>query len=398
MWIHVCGSWTPRCELAPGARSGRAIGFLRPGIGTPAQCPAGRDRQRNGGHRERKDDVPAGARLWQINAPQGFSIVGAHTEGSGMVSYGVNQNMGWGGGFYWQGGGAQAYPGEVTYSSPAINLGLLRLAGHLRLEHVQWGTKPGEISVLGLEIEACRGLGSFSIDGARQLGRRPAVGCAVRGQWRFPPTGRPERASSRRHSAGSASRSQSTSHRARPPGTSVPRGRSLSRSTRLLSGSGPSVPLVMWARDAAYDYAASAYLSSAVTKYVNIDNDPVTVSMSGPTDAPDHSRRAVRHRDRLGRASGRGRAFLLAERRARPVVPRLECPRGGAEPRSELRHVLSGQQRSRRGRQPGVVRARVVDAQHPSAHDGRALVRLADPSTRSNAGARRSGSRSPRSG
>jgi hypothetical protein len=42
----------------------------------------------------------------------------------------------------------------------------------------------------------------------------------------------------------------------------------------------------MWARDAAYDYSAGAYLSSAVTKYVNIDNDPVTVSMSGPTDAP----------------------------------------------------------------------------------------------------------------
>ena len=42
----------------------------------------------------------------------GLAIVGVHTEGSGMVSYGVNQNMGWGGGFYWQGGGAQAYPGR----------------------------------------------------------------------------------------------------------------------------------------------------------------------------------------------------------------------------------------------------------------------------------------------
>ena len=50
--------------------------------------------------------------------------------------------------------------------------------------------------------------------------------------------------------------------------------------------SGASVPLVMWARDAAYDYSAGRYLSAAVTRDVNIDNDPVGVSLSGPTDAP----------------------------------------------------------------------------------------------------------------
>jgi hypothetical protein len=62
---------------------------------------------------------------------------------------------------------------------------------------------------------------------------------------------------------------------------------SFSQSFNMASvASGSSVPLVMWARDAAYDYSAGAYLSSAVTKYVNIDNGPVTVSMSGPTDAP----------------------------------------------------------------------------------------------------------------
>ena len=50
--------------------------------------------------------------------------------------------------------------------------------------------------------------------------------------------------------------------------------------------SGPGVPLVMWARDAAYDYSAGHYLASAVTSNVNIDNDPVGVTLSGPTDAP----------------------------------------------------------------------------------------------------------------
>jgi hypothetical protein len=42
----------------------------------------------------------------------------------------------------------------------------------------------------------------------------------------------------------------------------------------------------MWARDAAYDYSAGHYLANAVTSNVNIDNDPVGLSLSGPTDAP----------------------------------------------------------------------------------------------------------------
>jgi len=50
--------------------------------------------------------------------------------------------------------------------------------------------------------------------------------------------------------------------------------------------SASGVPLVMWARDAAYDYQAGAYLSAAVTKDVNIDNTPVSLTLSGPTDAP----------------------------------------------------------------------------------------------------------------
>jgi hypothetical protein len=42
----------------------------------------------------------------------------------------------------------------------------------------------------------------------------------------------------------------------------------------------------MWTRDAAYDYGTGQYNSSAVTRVVNIDNDPVSLSLSGPTDAP----------------------------------------------------------------------------------------------------------------
>jgi hypothetical protein len=51
-------------------------------------------------------------------------------------------------------------------------------------------------------------------------------------------------------------------------------------------GSGAGVPLTMWARDAAYDYGTGQYMSAAVTRNVNLDNQPVSLSLSGPSDAP----------------------------------------------------------------------------------------------------------------
>jgi hypothetical protein len=284
VWIHVCGSWTPATS-----RSGGTVGIAgsasTPGIGTPAQCPAGQIG--NGLDVIGNGKTTAGKRAaWQINAPQGFSIVGAHTVGNqGMVSYGVNQNMGWGGGFYWQGGGAQAYPGEGNYSSPAINSGWFGWQVICGWSTCDGGTKPGEIGVLELEIEAAESSGPAVSTAPGSLG---AANGWVRGSWpiAFSADG-PSGACQLAATLGAISvsqplnepQSQTTWHQC-SAGT-------FSQSFNTSSvGSGPSVPLVMWARDAAYDYGAGAYLSSAVTKYVNIDNDPVTVSMSGPTDAP----------------------------------------------------------------------------------------------------------------
>ena len=120
IWLHVCGSWTPATSAA-GGTVGIAKSTNSPGISTAAQCPAGQ--LGNGLDVLTYGKSTAGKRAaWQINAPAGLSIVAAHTVGSqGMVTYGVNQNMGWGGGFYWQGGGAQVSPGERSYSSPLIN-------------------------------------------------------------------------------------------------------------------------------------------------------------------------------------------------------------------------------------------------------------------------------------
>src|ERR1035437_951536 len=156
--IHVWGSWTPATNSG-GGTVGIAHSVSTPGVGTPAQCPAGQIGK--GLDVIGIGKTTAGKRsAWQIDAPPGLSIVGAHTVGNqGMVSYGVNQNMGWGGGFYWQGGGAQAYAGEGNYSSPPLLSSYFGWQVICGWSACNGAREPGEITVLGLEIEAAEGSG-----------------------------------------------------------------------------------------------------------------------------------------------------------------------------------------------------------------------------------------------
>ena len=183
IWIHLCGSYTTGSGSTGGTLGVAHSGSSNPGVTTPYECPPNSSgtsaygMETFGGG----NGVPAGGRAyWQIDAPPGIVIVGAHTEGSGMVSYGVNQNMGWGGGFYWQGGGAQAYPGEVGYSSPGLfssYFGWQIICGG---STCNGGSKPGEISILGLELEAAEAVGPTVALAAGSLGT--ATGW-VRGWW-----------------------------------------------------------------------------------------------------------------------------------------------------------------------------------------------------------------------
>ena len=103
----------------------------------------------------------------------------AHTEGSGVISYGVNQKMGWGGGFYWAGGGAQAYPGEIGFSSPPCSpsyFGWQIICGWSTCDGT---TKPGEISILGLELEAGRIIWPHRHSRRRQPRNRQRLGPGV---------------------------------------------------------------------------------------------------------------------------------------------------------------------------------------------------------------------------
>ncbi len=286
IWVHLCGSWTPGSGTTGGVLGVAHSGSSNSGVSTPFQCPSPGSTANGLEVFGDGASVPAGGRAyWQIDAPQGLAIVGVHTEGSGMISYGVDSNMGWGGGFYWQGGGAQTYPSEIGYSSPAISsayFGRQIICGRSTCDGVK---SPGEISILGLEIEAAESSGPTVSPSPGSLGTASGW---VRGWWpiAFSADG-PSGACQLAATLGGVSVSQPVNE----PQTQVtwhqcPAG-SFSQSFNTASvASGAAVPLVMWARDAAYDYGAGAYLSGTSSSSVNIDNDPVSVSLSGPTDVP----------------------------------------------------------------------------------------------------------------
>jgi hypothetical protein len=286
VWIHLCGSYTPGAGSTGGALGIAHSGASHSGVSTPYQCPSTPTGNADGMEVFGNGRVPAGSRaFWQIDAPSGLVIVGAHTEGSGMITYGVNSNMGWGGGFYWQGGGVGVHQGEVAYSSPSLfsrYFGWQIVCGWSTCDG---GSKPGELSILGLEIEAAEGSGPTVSSSPGSLG---AAGGWVRGWWPVAfsadgPTGACQLAAS----LGGVSVSQPVSEpQSQTTWHQCPAG-SFSQSFNTASvASGASIPLVMWARDAAYDYQASSYGAGSVTKGVNIDNAPVAVGLSGPTDAP----------------------------------------------------------------------------------------------------------------
>ena len=287
IWIHLCGSWTPGAGSTGGTLGVAHSGASNSGVSTPYQCPSTPTGSANGMEVFGGGaGVPAGGRAyWQIDAAPGLVIVGAHTEGSGMISYGVDSGMGWGGGFYWQGGGAQTSQGQVAYSSPALFSSYFGWQIICGWSTCDGSTKPGEISILGLEIEAAEASGPTVSPAAGSLGTASGW---VRGWWPvvFSADG-PSGACQLSATLGGTSvsvplnepQSQTTWHQC-SAGT-------FSQSVDTASvASGSAIPLVMWARDAAYDYSAGHYLANAVTSNVSIDNDPVSLSLSGPTDAP----------------------------------------------------------------------------------------------------------------
>lgn len=287
-YVHVCGGSTPGTNLSGGRVGIARSGASGPGVGASYQCPPA------GGADglevyTASTNVAAGTRAyWEIDAPSGLTVLSARTVTygpEGMVSYGVDNGQGWGGGFYWKGGGAQVQPGEQNYTSPPINspyFGWQVVCGARTCDGVH---KPAELGVLELQIAAGEESGPSVMAAPNTLGTSTGW---VRGKWpiTFSADG-PSGACQASAALDGTSVSQPVNEPTDPVSwhqcpTAVFSQLFDTASVR----DGPDVPLTMWARDAAFDYLAGHYLSSTVTKSVNIDNAPVSLSLSGPTDAP----------------------------------------------------------------------------------------------------------------
>jgi hypothetical protein len=253
---------------------------------------------------------------WQINAPQGFSIIGAHTEGQeGMVTYGVNSNDGWYGDFFWQGGHSAVHPSEISWSSPLMNSSYLGWEVVCRATTCDGVTKPGEVAVLGLELAAIETSGPAISVTPGSLGTQAGW---VRGTWpvAFSADG-PSGACQLNAAINGVAISQAvTNPQTQTSWHQCPAG-SFSQSVSTVPLPSGSDTLAMWARDAAFDSTANAYLSDTVTQSVRIDNDPVGVTLSGPTEA----------------ASTAGTQYLNVAATAGPSgVAKISCSLDGAPP------------------------------------------------------------------
>jgi hypothetical protein len=106
IWIWVCGTWTNDAgvmQASPGhGYSVTAADCGRRGLVTKAVSLS---------HRGDR----AG---WKTSAPTGLEFVGAWVPPHGLSVRDVNDGAGYGGGFYWKGGTAQAHSNATTWSSP----------------------------------------------------------------------------------------------------------------------------------------------------------------------------------------------------------------------------------------------------------------------------------------
>ncbi|WP_249012207.1 hypothetical protein [Conexibacter sp. DBS9H8] len=285
IWIQLCGSYTPAAGNNGGTVGVAHTVLPSSGITAPFDCPAGSGAGWQGLDVLGSGTASNGTRgMWEIDAPAGFSIVHFWTDGSGMSSYGVNSGGPWGGGWYWQGGGAEVHAGEAGYSSPTLAtpyIGWQVICGQSTCNGIN---NAAQIAVLGLGIEATEPGGPTLTATPGSLG---AASGWVRGTWPVAfsadgPTGACEMDATLNGIAVSEPLVQpandTTWHQC-PAG---------SFDQPYNTASAPSqagVPLSMWAQDAAWDYSTNTPIRGDENLSVNIDNDPVTVSLTGPSSA-----------------------------------------------------------------------------------------------------------------
>jgi hypothetical protein len=211
---------------------------------------------------------------WEADAPAGLEIVGASVPGADLISDGLNDGGPWGGGVYWQGGGAETTDNEQsggwTFTSPYF--GFQIVCGASTCDDSPGGSL--SLSDISLYVQETQGPQLVAPDGLWQ-----ANGW-VRGLWPIHFYGTSP--------SGMCSLSATLNGAALPGGTSsgvnaaVWQQCSASAVDSVINtaayGQGP-LSLTL----SGYD-GAGVPTSEAKTIYV--DNSTPTLSLSGPTDAP----------------------------------------------------------------------------------------------------------------
>jgi hypothetical protein len=106
--VNACGSF------GAGAFSSSSAA----GLGISDKCPGGALGIAPTG------TTKAGNRaIWQATAPRGITINHFWVGNGSLEVNGINDGTGYGGGFFWQGGGAQVNNSQTGYSSPALSSG-----------------------------------------------------------------------------------------------------------------------------------------------------------------------------------------------------------------------------------------------------------------------------------
>ena len=244
------------------------------GISTGGTCP---NPPYSGGGLEvwsNGNDIPAGSRAdWQATAPSGLAIVGASVPNGSLVSTGVDDGEGYGGGFYWAGGGAGTYDGE-----PSIGVGPF-FSNYFGFQLVcgvstcTTGLSHLLVGEITLYVQETTGPTLVSPDGVWQSSGW------VRGDWTLHLYGDSPSglcglgASISGQSVASSSSSQDPSvwHQCSAPG--------ISQTIHTWQYGEGSMPLTLSALDA-------AGVPVSYTKTIYVDNSQPSVAMSGPTDAP----------------------------------------------------------------------------------------------------------------
>jgi hypothetical protein len=246
-----------------------------PGFDRIMRCPPGTSEPPGISVLSGQVQVTKGTRgSWQANAPAGLLITGASIPPMKMYSRGVSDGGVWGGGFYWQGGGAGTSDTTTSFSRSGLSspyFGFQVVCG----SKCDGSVHPAQLTVETIDLQATETQGPTL---SASSGLWQASGW-VAGNWPLTFAGdSPSGVCSFTATlAGSvltgptSARDDSVWHQC----AASPFQQTISTAAY---GQG-AVPLTLTANDA-------AGVTASVSKTLYVDNVPPTISLSGPSDAP----------------------------------------------------------------------------------------------------------------